>query len=157
MPPSCAGANPNVATHRTKIDRRVARAKELYLLGDLSETEYSAERADAQRAIAALPRSDAGDRGTRTLVDLAGAWPKASLTARRALVEELCEKVVFGDGTMELVVRDRYRSLVAAVAEPFQLFVASPNRVGRGTWPRQERQVWARRDSNPHALSSMSS
>jgi len=30
-----------------------------------------------------------------------------------AVIEELCERVVIGDGSMELVVRDRYRSLVA--------------------------------------------
>ncbi len=148
---------PDVAGRRATIDRRLARAKELYLLGDLTEAQYAGERAEAQRAIAALPRTGDRERHVRGIADLARAWPKASLPARRALVEELCERVIFGDGTMELVVRDRYRSLVAAVAEPFTEFVASRDHVGRGRPSTKERQVWARRDSNPHALSSTSS
>jgi DNA invertase Pin-like site-specific DNA recombinase len=146
--------HPDLEKRRSAVDRRLARAKELFLLGDLSDSEYAAERSSAQNAIVAIPNADAGDVPIRRIEDLARAWPKAPLEARRALVEELCDRVVFGDGTMELVVRDRYRTLVAAVAEPFASFVASEDHVGRGRPPKKDRQVWARRDSNPHALSS---
>lgn len=88
------------------------------------------------------------------------SWPLASLEARRAFVEELCERVVLGDGTMELVIREKYRALVAAIA-PQELVGKNPapNHVGRGQWRRanaraEERSKWARRDSDPHALAS---
>ncbi len=152
---------PDTQDRRAAIERRLERARKLYLLGDLDDETYAAERAAAQREFDALPQPqrDAGPI-IHAAEEIAQAWPLASLEARRAFVEELCERVVLGDGTMKLVIREKYRALVAAIA-PQELVGKNPapSHVGRGQWRRanaqtQERSMWARRDSNPHALSS---
>lgn len=141
---------PDAAQRRAAIERRLERAKQLYLLGDLDEPAYAHERERSRKELNALPAPREAAPILHRIEDLARAWPKASLEARRALMEELCERVVVGDGTMELVVRERYRSLIAAIAEPFRAGRhPAPDRLGRGRWSRQEPARWARRGARP--------
>lgn len=131
---------------RASAVSRLARAKRLYLVGDISDAEYEREKATARRDIEAPEPA----RAIGSLATLARVWPKASVEARRAVLGELCERVVLGADSMEMVIREPYRALVAAVAEPVKTFdISAPDHSGRGKWPRQEPQRWARRDSRP--------
>ncbi len=145
----------DTTARRANIEKVLQRARRLYLLGDISDGEYDQERSVAQRALHNLPPDDA-QAATGSFGNLARSWLTASLPARRAVIEELFDRVLLGDdGTVEIVVREKYRTLVAAVADPvLTLKYSAPNRVGRGHRPTKERQPWARRDLNPHALSS---
>lgn len=98
---------PDTAVRRAHIEGVLQRAKRLYLQGDISDEEYEQERSKARRGLDELPPDDARV-AIRSFDDLARSWPKASLAARRAFLEEVFERLVLGDdGSLEVVVRER--------------------------------------------------
>lgn len=127
------------------------------MLGDLDEAGYRVERERGNAELAALePRKAEAEHLLAAAEDIARAWPNASLEARRAFVAELCENVVLDGDVLEVVIRPEYREIVAAAAPTsMQGTMDAPDRSGRGRRPKtQDHAVWARRGSNPHALSS---
>jgi hypothetical protein len=97
---------------------RLERARRLYLLGDLDENAYAAEKREAHAVLdVTAPTSAIGVRDVSRLLSLAEAWPKASLEARRAFVETLASEIRLGE-RIEVVVRPELRRMVAAIAAP---------------------------------------
>jgi DNA invertase Pin-like site-specific DNA recombinase len=108
----------DVAQRRRNAEQRLERARKLFLIGDLDEKTYAAEKRKARTILdettpAASPTlSDAGG-----LIDVAKAWPDMRLETRRAIVEQLTTEIRFGD-EIELVIRPELRRMVAAIAAP---------------------------------------
>ncbi len=112
-------AGPHVERVREQAERRLERARKLFLLGDIEEPKFLAERREAQRVIdAAVPSRAPVVSDVKALQALAAAWPKASLEARREFVEQLTTEVRFDGDSMELVIRPELRRMVAALAKP---------------------------------------
>jgi site-specific DNA recombinase len=89
----------SAAAERAKLERRLARLKELYLDGDLDRAKYQAERAAITGKLAALPgESDSGDtigeRLAAFLADVATAWKLAPPAQRNKLARQLFATVV---------------------------------------------------------------
>ena len=69
---------------------------------------------------------------------LAAAWPKASLEARRAFIEELVTEIRFDSDSIELVIRPELRRMVAVLASPAIAVEMSQERDERGRWSQQD-------------------
>ena len=108
----------DVDQRRRTAEQRLERARKLFLLGDLDDKTYAAEKRAAQAVLdetahAASPTfTDVG-----RLIDFARAWPDMTLETRRAIVEQLTTEIRFGD-EIELVIRPELRRMVAAIAAP---------------------------------------
>jgi site-specific DNA recombinase len=99
----------SVAAERTKLERRLARLKELYLDGDLDRAKYQAERATITDKLAALPSEGEsgdgiGERLAAFLGDVASAWKLAPPAQRNKLARQLFAKVVIYNRTAVAVV-----------------------------------------------------
>jgi DNA invertase Pin-like site-specific DNA recombinase len=120
---------------RRRAEQRLERAKKLFLLGDLEEKAFLAERRASQAVLEASPRTrDVRVKDAIALHTLAAAWPKASLEARRAFIEELVTEIRFDSDTIELVIRPELRRMVAALASPAIAVEISQERDERGRW-----------------------
>ncbi len=130
-------AEPESEQIRREVEARLARAKRLYLVGDMSDAEYAREREEGRRRLDALTPVDATLRhdAMAYLERLEAAWPKATIEARRHLVEELCEQVRLSATRVELVIRSQYRSFVASVAAPaIAVLLPTQGRDALGRW-----------------------
>lgn len=128
-------AGEDLAATRRRAEQRLERAKKLFLLGDLDEAGFREERRLAQAVIESTPRPrEVGVKDAVALQKLATAWPKASLEARRAFVEELVTEIRFDSDTIELVIRPELRRTVAALAAPAIAVELSQDRDARGRW-----------------------
>jgi hypothetical protein len=99
----------DTAAERIRLNRRLARLKELYLDGEMDRAEYQAERKAVVAALAALPaqgnpESDAGERLAAFLADVASAWHVANPTERDKLARQLFSRVVISNRTAVAVV-----------------------------------------------------
>ena len=102
---------------RRSAQARLERARRLYLSGDLDEATFERERREARSTLAATEAAAAPTtRDVTRYMALADAWPRASVAARRALVESLTSEIRFGHEDVELVIRPEVRRLIAAVA-----------------------------------------
>lgn len=129
----------DLEAERRRAEQRLERAKTLYLLGDLEEKAFLAERRASQAVLEATPRPrDVGVKDAIAMRTLAAAWPKASLEARRAFIEELVTEIRFDSETIELVIRPELRRMVAALASPAIAVEMSQERDERGRWSQED-------------------
>jgi hypothetical protein len=87
---------------RRRLTVRLARLKDIYLLGDLSKEAYLAEREQLKREMATLDVLTCGDDGRLSrlvmfLVNIATAWDAATYEQRNRLARQLFEEVVIQD------------------------------------------------------------
>jgi DNA invertase Pin-like site-specific DNA recombinase len=112
------------AAERIRLNRRLARLKDLYLDGEMDRAEYQAERKAVADALAALPTegdpaSDAGERLAAFLADVASAWKVSTPTERNKLARQLFASVVVSNRTAVAVVpRPDLRPFFFALPRP---------------------------------------
>jgi site-specific DNA recombinase len=99
----------SAVAERAKLQRRLARLKELYLDGDLEKAGYQAERKAIADKLAALPSEDdtgddAGERLASFMADVASAWTVATPAQRNKLARQLFATVVIHNRTAVAVV-----------------------------------------------------
>lgn len=98
----------DTVAERKRIRRKLERAKELYLDGDLDKAEYHAQRADLTDQLAALPPEgdpdgEAGKRLAALLADMAGAWKVATPEERNKLARQLFMEAIIENRTVVAV------------------------------------------------------
>ncbi len=78
---------------RAQLQSQLERAKKLYLLGDLSEREYLAERTQVQSALAAIRPTQRPDleRAAELLENFGGLWHRANDQERLRLMHAIIE------------------------------------------------------------------
>jgi len=107
------------ARRRRVAESRLARARKLYLVGDLTDEEYSAEKRAAREVLdTTVPASQPTLGDTARFLEIAAAWPKMTLETRRAIVDTLVTEIRFGARETELVIRPELRPMIAAIAAP---------------------------------------
>jgi DNA invertase Pin-like site-specific DNA recombinase len=90
----------SVPAERAKVQRRIARLKNLYLDGDISRSEYQAERVVLADKLAAMPSEldgsgdEVAERLAAFLADVASAWQVATQTERNVLSRQLFAEVI---------------------------------------------------------------
>lgn len=126
---------------RRRAEQRLERARQLYLLGDLDEVAFTRERRAARDIIDAPRPHELTAEAAIALRDLADAWPKASIEARRAFVEELVTEIRFDGDDIELVIRPELRRMVAAIASPEISLTIAQERDARGRWTQKVEEV----------------
>jgi DNA invertase Pin-like site-specific DNA recombinase len=115
-----AGAQ-NTGGPRRTAEARLERARRLYLLGDLDDDAYAAEKRAGRAVLDELVDAKtvlASNRDIEQLLDIPRAWPDMTLETRRAILEHLTTEIRFGDRAMELVIRPSLRRTIAAIATP---------------------------------------
>lgn len=93
---------------RARIERKLARLKEVYLDGDLPKAEYQRRRGEllaesAALPVAAAPSEDVAQRLAAFLVDLPSAWAVATLEERNILARQLFVEAVVENRTVVTV------------------------------------------------------
>ncbi len=129
-------AEPESEQIRRDVEARLARAKRLYLVGDMSDLEYARECEEGRRRLDVLPPVDASltHDAMAYLERLEAAWPKATIEARRQLVEELCDEVRLSATRVELVIRSQYRSFASVAAPAIAVLLSTQGRDALGRW-----------------------
>lgn len=89
------GAQQDVAREKSRIEGQLERLKRLFILGDVLETEYRAERDRLRIQLAALtpPAMPDLERAAELLQDFGGIWDAATLQERRQIVHTLLKAV----------------------------------------------------------------
>lgn len=98
-------AHVETTVRRGSLERQLARAKDLYQLGDIDRAEYLAVRERVGRDLAAIDAAQAeeGDRLTELadfLADAAHGWVKADQALRHRLARAIFAEVVVRDGAV---------------------------------------------------------
>ena len=101
----------DTAEQRRRIEARLSRLRDLYLLGDLPKAAYLAERERLRRELAVLDTADEGDcdrlAGLAELIaDVAKGWALATQEQRHRLAGMLFEEVVI-DSEQVVAVKPR--------------------------------------------------
>ncbi|MEA2526460.1 MAG: site-specific recombinase [Thermomicrobiales bacterium] len=100
---------PDSRAERAKLERRLARLRDLYLDGDIDKGEYQAQRAKLTDQLATLPTDDdrtgtLGQRLAAFLANLSAAWTVATAEERNQLARQLFSQVVIANRTAVAVV-----------------------------------------------------
>jgi site-specific DNA recombinase len=93
---------------RARVERRIARLKEVYLMGDMDPEEYQRRRAELLAEREALPvesatSEDVARRLTGFLADLPSAWAVATPEERNRLARQLFAEAVIENRTVVAV------------------------------------------------------
>ena len=102
------GQSSDAKIARARVERRVARLKEVYLLGDMDPAEYQRRRADLLAARDALPLAsatseDVARRLAGFLADLPSAWAVATPDERNRLARQLLAEAIIDNRTVVAV------------------------------------------------------
>lgn len=89
------GAQQDIARERTRIEGQLERLKRLFVLGDVAETEYRAERDRLRAQLVSLtpPAMPDLEWAAELLQDFGRIWDAATLQERRKIVHALLETV----------------------------------------------------------------
>ncbi len=100
------GAKQDVAQEQARIEKQLERLKRLYVLGDLTELEYLAERDRLQAQLVTLtpPAMPDLERAAELLRDFGAIWEAETLQERRKTVHYLLSKVYLDSGDQGPVV-----------------------------------------------------
>ncbi len=99
------GRNPEASGNRVRLERKLARLKELYLEGDIDKADYQKQKAAASAELAVLPTegtaddAEAGERLAAFLADVSTAWDLADATERNRIARQLFVSVVVKNRT----------------------------------------------------------
>ena len=116
--------NTDIVAERIRLNRRLARLKDLYLDGEMDRAEYQVERAAVADKLAALPAegdpdSAVGERLAAFLADVASAWQAAMPMERNKLARQLFASVVVSNRIAVAVVpRPDLRPFFFALPRP---------------------------------------
>jgi hypothetical protein len=93
-------SKPENGVTREQIEGRLKRLKQLFVLGDLSETEYRAERDKLRAKLADLTPPELPDlqRAAEPLEDFGTIWDGATPKERKQIVHTLLEAVYLDSG-----------------------------------------------------------
>jgi hypothetical protein len=144
----------DAAQVRARVERRLARLKEVYLMGDLDPAEYQQRRTEVLAEREALPAEtstseDVGRRLVGFLADLPSAWGMATPEERNRLAWQLIAEAVIEN-----------RTVVAVKPRPALLpFFESVNWcVGGSDGDRSRKRTFSpRRSLSPHCQSGTGS
>lgn len=104
------GRDVAAAGSRARLERKLARLKELYLEGDLDKAAYLEKKAAIARELAILPvegtadAAEAGERLAGFLADVSRAWAIADQAERNRIARQLFNSVVVTNRTAVAIV-----------------------------------------------------
>lgn len=94
---------------RTNLDNRFARLKQLYMLGDIVESEFLSARAEIQARIAALqasqniPAIGEYEETAKLISDIGRLWKRVGLEDRKVLAQHLFRRIYLVEGAVKAV------------------------------------------------------
>ncbi len=95
-----------IERQRQLLEARLGRLKKLYVVGDMDEAEYEAERDAIRRELARLVTPDAVsiEEAASLLENFALIWEQATLIEKKKILHEIFQKIVIRDKAIVEVV-----------------------------------------------------